>query len=293
MSEPFIPTKPGIYHNIPFENYKRIPAINSSRLKRATRSMAHVLSALDEPDKETTAKAFGRLVHTITLQPELLSEVIPPPLNTTGKYKDNPKPYGAETKAYAEFVEANPGKIVAAQEDIDHCVKIIEKVSAHPIAGPIIDFARTQRGKPNRLTELTLVWERHGVLCKARVDIAKSGDCWADIKTCDDARPEAFARSVETYAYDIQYAMYRDGLSALGSVPLPFRWIAIETNGSHELMVHEPSDDWKAIAIASYELAIKQYADCVKSGKWPGYSRALSVIDIPKWRENALLGIGA
>ncbi len=288
MSEPFIPSKPGIYHNIPFDDYKRIPAINSSRLKRATRSMAHVLASLDEADKDSKAKAFGRLVHTVLLEPDRLKDTIDPPINKTTN-----KPYGVETKAYAEFVAANPGKMVVDPEDTAHCVKIMEKVAAHPIAGPIIDFARTQRGSSKRLTELTLIWERHGVLCKARVDIAKTGDCWADVKTCDDARPEAFARSVETYAYDIQYAMYRDGLNALGSVPLPFRWIAVETNGSHELMVHEPSDDWKATAIASYELAIKKYADCVKSGKWPGYSRALSVIDIPKWRENALLGIGA
>jgi hypothetical protein len=54
--------EPGIYE-MPFEQYRAIPALNSSTLKELRRTPAHFKAALEAPEKPPTAvqqKAFNK-----------------------------------------------------------------------------------------------------------------------------------------------------------------------------------------------------------------------------------------
>jgi hypothetical protein len=59
--------EPGIYE-MPFEQYRAIPALNSSKLKELRRTPAHFKAALEAPEKPPTAvqqKAFNKAPHLI------------------------------------------------------------------------------------------------------------------------------------------------------------------------------------------------------------------------------------
>jgi len=282
------PPAPGIYYGVSFDEYRRWDAINSSTLRHSRRSMAHVKAALSEPDSDSDSKRLGRLIHMGLLEPDRLKDVIPAPINPkTGKA------FGADTKAYAEYVDANRGKQIASDEDLAAVGEIVEKVLRHPDAAPIVMQARTASKNNVRCVEASIVWERHGVLCKARTDVLRPGILWADIKSTNDARPESFSRSVAEYGYHFQLAMYRDGLKAIGQADSDFVWIAIENERPYEIMVYAPNAALCDIGEAEYEEAIRMFADARRTKSWPGYMSGTHEIELPKWYGSNLIGSGA
>ena len=97
--------EPGIYADTPDEVYFGWDAVNNSSLSPALRSMAHYRAALETKRPPTAAMEFGRFVHTVVLEPELLAAryVVTPDLvaELEGEYK-NPK----ATKEYREKLAA-------------------------------------------------------------------------------------------------------------------------------------------------------------------------------------------
>ena len=56
----------------------------------------------------------------------------------------------------------------------------------------------------------------------------------ADLKTCQDSRWEYFRKSVESYNYPLQIAMYNEGVKEItGIEPKARAWIAVENEGAH------------------------------------------------------------
>ncbi|MEO2024286.1 MAG: hypothetical protein ABGZ23_00225, partial [Fuerstiella sp.] len=60
---------PGIYHDVPFEEYCAWDAINNSSLAPALKSPRHYKHGLDNPRDDTDAFRFGRLCHAGRLEP--------------------------------------------------------------------------------------------------------------------------------------------------------------------------------------------------------------------------------
>ncbi len=286
--ERIAPPAPGIYYGVSFDEYRRWDAINSSTLREARRSMAHVKAALAEPDSDSDSKRLGRLVHMGLLEPDRLKDVILPPINPkTGK------PFGVDTKAYAEFVDQNPGKQIASEEDLAAVAEVVNKVEQHPEARDVVLHARSAAKQNVRCVEASLVWQRHGVVCKARTDVLRPGIVWADIKTTTDARPEAFSKTIAEYGYHFQLAMYADGLKAVGQPEADFIWIVIENAAPFEVMVFAPNRALREIGEAEYERAIRMFADARRTKHWPGYMAGVHEIDLPSWYGSQLIGSGA
>ena len=65
--------RPGIYSDVPFDEYRRISAINASTLAWAEESAAHLKAALDGKmdHGDSPALAYGRAFHARILEPEL------------------------------------------------------------------------------------------------------------------------------------------------------------------------------------------------------------------------------
>jgi hypothetical protein len=60
--------KPGVYHNVAFEDYRRWPAVNQSTLKEMTKSPALARAAMDSPRKATPAMLLGSAVDCLVFE---------------------------------------------------------------------------------------------------------------------------------------------------------------------------------------------------------------------------------
>ena len=134
--------KPGIYYDISFEDYLAIDAANASTLKTiAMQSLAHAKYNKDHP-KESDALAKGKLMHTLTLQPEKFRSEYAIAPKCDRRTKDG-------KEKWADFLEQSVGKMAVTGNDYAEVFAMRKQIYEHPAA---IQFV--QNGK----AEVTCVW---------------------------------------------------------------------------------------------------------------------------------------
>lgn len=265
--------EPGLYRDIPFEDYCGWKALNHSALRKVARSLEHFKDAIDHPaDDDTVSKRFGRGCHTLILEPAKFKNVIDGPIND----KTN-KSYGMDTKAWTEFEAAHPGKVVMPREDRDRLARLAARVVAHPDAGPLIKM-------PGE-AEVCIVWDCPitGMRCKGRIDKRIPGQVRVDLKSTENASDEAMAKSIIDYNYHTQDAFYDIGCAALG-LPEPEMWfIAVESERPHGITVFQIGPQTKLYARIDVKTWLHKVKAAHEAGIWPGYPEGLHKIEGPLW----------
>ena len=103
-----------------------------------------------------------------------------------------------------------------------------------------------------------------------------------DLKTCADASPASFARSVARYGYHRQIAHYYDGFSTV-SEPTPFCIVAVENAKPYAVAVYTLDDDAVAVGRSQNRRLLREIAACRKAGEWPGYPTTVQALSLPAW----------
>lgn len=138
-------------------------------------------------------------------------------------------------------------------------------------------------GKP----EQTLVWEDHGVLCRARLDWLR--DDYAaidDVKTTGrSASPEQFSRSLFGLGYDVQAAMYQRAVLALTGEVAELRFVVAETHAPYAVSVVSLSPGSLMLANKKLDYALDSWARCLREDSWPGYPTEVCYAETPSWLE--------
>ena len=122
-----------------------------------------------------------------------------------------------------------------------------------------------------------------GMRCKCRPDWYY-GSTVVDIKTTTDASPQAFARSVATFAYHVQAAHYLAGLHGAER----FVFVAVEKTYPHAVAVYELDAVSMALGRTMRDNALDVIAGCQAANVWPGYSDTVQTISLPKWATNPI-----
>ena len=256
--------KPGIYYDIPFAEYLRIDAISNSYLKRIAQSPAHAIV----PFKSTSAMREGRILHTLILEPEKESEVIA--TAPEGSRNSNAFKQAVES----QFGITYPGKWADAQELIS-AKRGIEVVDAHQlecfkqVAKQIKETPEVYKLLKGTRREVTVIWEREGHLCKARIDAL--GEWATDIKSTVDSSPVKFARQAFPFGYHRQDAWYMSGLEANGVKAKGMAFIAFQKQEPFNPMIYVFSEEDRDIAEAENEYLFQLAVQCKKTGNYPGY----------------------
>ena len=128
-----------------------------------------------------------------------------------------------------------------------------------------------------------MLWDQHGVKCKAKADAIGDGVV-IDLKTTIDAAPHEFQRSIATFGYFRQAAHYLDGYEATkGERAKDFIFVAVESQPPHAFALYRLD----AASIAAGRLEMKRaaavYRDCMQSGNWPGYEPGIATLALPRW----------
>lgn len=147
-------------------------------------------------------------------------------------------------------------------------------------------------------------------------------DIIGDLKTTEDASPEGFSKSIANWRYDVQHAYYMDGtrlaleqgkcnppqegkaeLSVYWTDPVTgvlcrcrpdfwrgypkhFAFIAVEKKPPYAVGVYVLDSEGVEIGRAQYQHDLRVYAECVRSGVWPGYGDKIQTISLPGWHAN-------
>lgn len=282
--------KTGIFPNMPMAAYHALDAASNSRLCRLRRSPAHLKAYLDTPSVDTLAMKIGRAVHTAILEPFdftanfSIADQCEATKKGDGQRCANPGViFRAESGwlcgVHGKGLASDESRIVLTVEQMATCTRARDAVMAHPIAAKLIAGLQD--------VELSVVWEdaETGVTCKARYDGYVSnlvGGAIIDIKTCMDASPREFERSIFARGYDLQGAHYLAGANALDIPAEHFLHIAVEKEVA-VAAVYRLKDDVVAAGRARLVQLQRLYDKCMTSGEFPGYSDEIVDIGVPDW----------
>lgn len=252
-----------IIPNLPNAEYHAHSAVSKSLLDKIARSPLHARAYLDGTrDEPTAAMQFGTALHTAVLEPERFA----------AEYAvfDGDR----RTKAGKEVYEAllASGASIISAADSDAISSMAMAVRQHNIASRLIR---------DGIAETSVFWQHAdtGLECKCRPDYWRTADgILVDLKTCDDASPAGFARSIATYRYHVQAAHYLDGTEAETML-----FIALEKKAPYALAVYELDADSLKAGRALRDRDLQAYASCQEFNLWPGYADQVQTISLPKW----------
>lgn len=273
---------PGLYSNVPAEDYhQRVPGVVSkTALDLINRSLAHYKAWVDGAEREATPPLlFGSALHMALLEPErfLRSYVVMPDFGDC-RFKENKARRDSWRLEVGWHENPSLSRVkVLEQKDADAIRGIYESVNRHPLAGRMI-----REG----VSEATLVWEDEetGLRCKARMDYyaEKLGACY-DLKSTEDARPEAFARSMASYRYHVQDAFYREGLRAVGRPCEHFVFIAVEKQPPYAVALYSLKDSDVQLGLRAARRDMRTLLEGIEKDAFPAYSETIETISLPGW----------
>jgi hypothetical protein len=264
------------------DKYHSLPAISSSQLKEALRSPAHYfakyLAEDREPSEATANMQLGSAVHVLFLEPAVFEREV-----AVAPECDRRTKVGKE--AWAAFIESAAGKIILTADQMKDAEAMANSLHAHPINKIVME------GTGCREASIFYRDTESDLACRVRPDyhIAPC-DKWPngliiDLKTTDDARPAAFARTIANFGYHTSAAMYCDGFQAYyGTENSPeFLWLVIERNRPYACAAYEVTDDVLFVGHAKKREALELIAHCQRLGEWPSYSLQINPIALPAW----------
>jgi len=268
MSGPALAAK-GIHEGMDGDKYHTLPGLSNTGLGKHLASPAHYRAYVRNPPKETPALRLGKLLHKAVLEPDALALAIAPNVDrrtNSGK------------KAWADFLLENPGAEIVTADEADQIQFMRDAVYSHPSARKLL-FA------PGR-AEASAWWydDLEGVLCKCRPDYARDDHIIVDLKSTEDAEPNAFGRSAVKYGYVRQGAFYWDGWHRVtGIKPEGFVFIAVEKEPPYAVSVSALTPIQLDMGRHEYRRALARYSECQISGHWPGYSDKIEPLALPAW----------
>jgi len=257
------------------------------------RSPAHMLEEIQNPSASTAAQALGTALHVLTLEPELfgwsytesgqcaaVTKSTGLRCRSTGSVRREGEWYCGVRGHDPRPGEPTDSAIVLTHEEMVRVHGMRDALMAHELARGIIERSAGAR-------ELTAIWTdpATGVPCKARWDAPDHvAGVIGDIKSCEDASPAAFRRSVANYGYHRQHALYLDGAAELaGDTFDDFVFIAVESRPPYAVAIYRlPAT---AVEAGRHQLAglLEQYQRCIQTGNYPAYPVDVVDLDLPAW----------
>ncbi len=318
MTTPTQTIEPGIFSGMSEEDYFALHAVSNSRLQPLLKSPAHCKYAMDHPSEPTSAMILGSAVDTLVFSPELFRDRFDVALQCSAltqklvrcskmgtrrlssrKIWPEGCPDGVPEDLVQWFCSTHSQNIanydyaqdqieVLSQDQADIAYAMARSVLNHPGASVLLHSCEE--------FQLSLVWRENNLLCKGRLDgLSTELKTVIDLKKCQDASPEAFARSIATYGYHRQGAMYLRGATYHGIDVKNYVIIAVEESPPHAVALYtltERRDDGRQSGICpspveygNTELLrlLDLYERCEATGKWPGYAAEPVPISLPVW----------
>jgi hypothetical protein len=283
----------GLYYDIDIDAYHTGPGISKSGLDSIDANPAIYYGRHQDPNRpparERAGQLEGSLTHCAVLEPnEFGKRYAMVPKNAPRRPTDaqwNAKNPSDDSKAamawWTEWNAKTNGATVISAAQYDTAWRQAESIRRLPeIAEALL------RGR----AETSAYWidPATGELCRCRPDWAHecgtSQTILIDVKTCGDASPAEFRRQIARKRYHVQDAFYTDGYAAAsGREVLAFVFVAVESEWPYAACALMLDEEGKGQGRRDYRRNLNTYAQCRKSGIWPGYSQQIEIVNLPAW----------
>lgn len=285
MTQPTL--KPGVYADVPFDEYAAWPAINASLLKLVADCPAEAEWHMRYGRETTAAMTLGKACHHALLEPGTFADHFVVAEQCQGLVKSGDragKPCGNAGAVcrnnvwYCGVHDPDKGKpkedgrdpISAAEWNA--CEYVRSAVLRDKLIGKLFRAA-------DALREASLYWldPETGEPCKARVDllVASYGAIF-DLKTTGlSSRPQAVKHAARRFGFGIQAAHNLAGCAvlkdALGEDVTEFVYGAIKSKPPNILTPMQMTAAALELGEFQRRAAIETFIRCRDSDHWPGY----------------------
>lgn len=140
-------------------------------------------------------------------------------------------------------------------------------------------------------SEVAIEWTEPGlngpVVCRCRMDhVFISEGRILDIKKVRNAQPRKVARNFVEYGYDVQAVAYSRALQALQpelTGRIDFTFLFMELYPPFSVVPAKPDGAFREIGLNRWLTAVKLWERCLATGRWPGYSDHVVMLEAPQY----------
>ena len=258
------------------QNYFEKDAISATLLKAIIKQSPVPAEERMKSFEPTANMKLGTAFHAIMLEPENYGDLIAVTPNVDRRTK-------AGKEEYNKFLETVGQKTIITTEQEGLVQLMWASTASHP------EFTRLNELCYAKEMEIDFMFE--GMQCKSKIDMVDDNGTIVDIKTTQDASPEAFMRQSANLLYHLQLAWYA---KAMG-----LKWnevdayiVAVENSKPHGVAVYKFSqiallEGWE-LCKRGVELWKEYKENCVLGyGSFP-YGKETVELDLPMWARNGV-----
>jgi len=262
--------KPGIYWDIPFNEYLALPYRSKSALHEFSKSPALHKGRLDGTIGRASSADFelGSAVDAMWVEQRTPSEA---------GYAIRPRGLNLKTSEGKEWRSAVSPGITIVPHTVADMVRSLES------------NARAMELRQAGSAQATLIWDCPitGMRMKGRPDLLelKSHAVIADLKTTRSIEYHAFRSDFSKYNYHWQMCLYGNAIIELGLCETFEAWIiAVDKTPPHGVACRPVSDASLEVAAAELKKLLLKYAECALSDHWPAHDEHERPLELPRWR---------
>ena len=260
-------TEAAIVTDMPNDEYHAHPGISNSGLSRLDRSPSHYKNA--PKNAPTRNMEIGTAIHTAILENDRFLD----------EYVLLPEVKDRRQSEYKKAVEVFDSERVLVGAEVENVLGMCKSIHSQENI-----TSRIYSPGWNELSVFAPDTET-GIMCRCRFDYLSEDFAAIDLKKTQDARADAFSRSVYSYFYHVQAAFYTDVfLWATGKELLSFEFLAVEEKQPHGCKIYKLGEASIDLGRETYRKNLNLYSDCAKYDEWPSYECSeTEEIDVPYW----------
>lgn len=238
--------------------------LSHSGARALLRSPRHYLEYLNKPDDEGVVPNFGTAFHCAALEP--------------GEFDNRYVVWSGHRrgKAFDAFAEKHADKLILSEDESRRVLGMRDALLSFE------DFP-LGRALATGEAEKSIFWvdEETGVLCRIRLDLFTLAGIF-DLKSIDDARPESVLWQAGRMDYDLQAAMYQEGVRAFTGKKLPFLFAFAEDKAPHGVWLYPAGEKTIANGMRKFRRALAAFRDLKATNDWHGYRGAVTTLELPR-----------
>ena len=256
--------------NAEYHGYRE--AISKSRLANMSVCPAYFKWCEDNPQEPSEDMVLGSAFHKIVLEPETFDKefMIMPHFDRRTK---------EGRLGYENLMNKVQGECITliTKEQYDTICGMRDSIMANPYARKLINGNIEQ--------SMYFTDELTKVECKCRPDVwRKVADrvVITDLKSAKSVMPNDFMRDCVKYHYDLQTAMYREGVSKNLNMPkdnIDFVFIAVEKKPPYLLNIMQADTYVIQKGEADFREYIGTYAECLETSNWYSFNGKDNIIN--------------
>ena len=258
------------------KEYYEIEAVSATLLKAVIKQSAVHAAERMKSFQPTANMKLGTAFHASVLETENFEELIAVSPNVDKRTK-------AGKEVHAKFLEDVGDKTIITHDQFEKMKVMKMSCLAHPEVQKLLEKCYA--------TEFQTTFDFDKMKCKAMIDLCDSEGTIVDIKTTQDASPEAFTRSSANFLYHMQLAWYAKAMN-LDWREVKAYIIAVENTAPYGVAVYKFSQSallngWELCKTAMTQWKEYKLNLAMGDGVFP-YSNEVLELELPVWATNLL-----